>query len=85
MPDVENLNNFFGRTIHNNVGLDHQFAGSLYLTGSAKAGKGGQLFNAVDNRMRDPLADGGIVLLDAYNSGFKLVGGFGRPPNEPHD
>jgi hypothetical protein len=24
-------------------------------------------------------------LLDVFNSGFKLVGGFGRPPNEPHD
>jgi len=28
---------------------------------------------------------GGIVLLDVFNSGFKLAGGFGRPPNEPHD
>jgi hypothetical protein len=25
------------------------------------------------------------VLLDVFNSGFKFVGGFGRPPNEPHD
>jgi hypothetical protein len=24
-------------------------------------------------------------LMDVFNSGFKFVGGFGRPPNEPHD
>jgi hypothetical protein len=40
------------------------------------------LFNAVDSRLRDIPANG--VLLDVFNSGFKFVGGFGRPPNEPH-
>jgi len=55
------------------------------LTRSAKAGEGCQLFNAVDNHLRDIPASGGIVLLDVSNSGFKLVGGFSRPPNEPHD
>jgi hypothetical protein len=24
-------------------------------------------------------------LLDAFNSGFKLVGGFGCPANQPHE
>jgi hypothetical protein len=74
-----------GGTVHDNVGPADQFAGSLYLTGSAKAGEGCQLFNAVDNRLCDIPASGGIVLLGVFNSGFKFVGGFGRPPNEPHD
>jgi hypothetical protein len=43
------------------------------------------VFNALDHRLSDIPASGGIVLLDVFNSGFKLVGGFGRPPNEPHD
>jgi len=43
------------------------------------------LFNAVDNRRRDIPASGEIVLLDVFNGGFKFVGGFRRPPNEPHD
>jgi hypothetical protein len=42
------------------------------------------LFNAVDDRPRDIPGSGGIVLLDAFNSSFKLVSGFGRPPNQPH-
>ncbi len=85
MPDVQDFGNFFGGTVHNNVRRADQFAGSLYLTGSAKAGEGCQLLNTVDNRLSDIQASGGIVLLDVLNSGFKFVGGFGRPPNEPHD
>jgi len=43
------------------------------------------LFNAVDNRLSDIPGCGWIVLLDAFNSGFKLVGRFGCPPNQPHE
>jgi hypothetical protein len=43
------------------------------------------LFNAADNRLRDLPGGGGIVLLDVFNSGFKLVSGFGCPPNLPHE
>jgi hypothetical protein len=85
VPEVQDFNNFFGRTRHDDVGRADQFAGSLYLSGSAKAGEGCQLFHTVDNRLSDIPASGGIVLLDVFNSGFQLVGGFGRPPNEPHD
>jgi hypothetical protein len=85
VPDVQDFNNFFGGTVHDDVGRADKFAGSLYLSGSANAGKGCQLLNSVDNRLRDIPASGGIVLLDVFNSGFKFVGGFGRPPNEPHD
>jgi hypothetical protein len=35
--------------------------------------------------LSDIPASGGIVLLDVFNSGFKFVGGFDRPPNAPHD
>jgi hypothetical protein len=80
VPDVQNFDNFFCETVHDNVRRADEFAGSFYLTGSAKAGEGCQLLNAVDNRLRDIPASGGIVLLDVFNSGFKLVGGFGRPP-----
>ena len=59
--------------------------GSLNLSGSAEAGEVCQLLNAVDNRLSDIPCSGGIVLLDVFNCGFKFVGGFGRPPNEPHD
>jgi hypothetical protein len=85
VPDVQEFDNFFGGTVHNDVRRADEFAGSVYLSGSAKAGEGCQLLNAVDNHLRDTPASGGIVLLDVFNSGFKLVGGFGRPPNEPHD
>ena len=85
MPDVQDFNNFFRGTVDNDVRRDDEFAGSFDLSGSAKAGEGCQLLNAVDNHLRDTPASGGIVLLDVFNSGFKFVGGFGRPPNEPHD
>ncbi len=85
MPDVQDFNNFFCGTVNNDVRRDDEFAGSFHLSGSAKAWKVCQLFNAVDNRLSDIPGSGGIVLLDVFNSGFKLVGGFGRPPNEPHD
>jgi hypothetical protein len=42
------------------------------------------LFNTVDNRLSDIPASGGLILLDVFNSGFKLGGGFGGPPIEPH-
>jgi hypothetical protein len=76
---------FLGGTAHDNVGRADQLAGSPYLSGSAKAGESCQLFNAVDNRLCDIPASGGIDLLHVFNSGFKFVGGFGCPPNEPHD
>ena len=85
MPDLQDFDNFFGGTVHNHVRRADEFAGSLHLSAPAKAGEGCQLFNAVNNRLRDIPASDGIVLLDVFNSGFKLVGGFARPPNEPHD
>ena len=85
MPDVQDFDNLFRGTVHNDVRRDDKFAGSIYLSGSAKAGEGGQLFNAVDNRLSDIPGSGGIVLLDVFNGGFKLVGRFGRPPNLSHE
>ena len=67
MPDVQDFDNFFGVTVHNDVGRADEFAGSLHLSGSAKAGEGRQLFNAVDNRLCDIPGSGGIVLLDVFN------------------
>ena len=86
VPDVQDFDNFFGGTVHNNVRRADELAGSLHFSGSAKAGEGCQLlFNAVDNRLGDIPGCGWIVLLDAFNGGFKLVGCFGCPPNEPHE
>lgn len=85
VPDVQDFDDFFGGTVHNDVRRADEFAGSLHLSGSAKAGEGCQLFNTVDNRLRDIPGSGGIVLLDAFHSGFKLVGRFGCPPNLPHE
>ena len=85
VPDIQDFDNFFRATVHNDVRRANEFAGSFHLSGSAKAGESCQLFNAVDNRLRDIPGSGGIVLLDAFNSSFKLVGGFGCPPNQPHD
>jgi hypothetical protein len=42
------------------------------------------LFNAVDNRLCNISSSSGIVLLDVFHSGFKLVGRFGGPPNLSH-
>jgi hypothetical protein len=85
VPNVQDFDYLVGGTVHNDVRRDDEFAGSFNLSGSPKAGHGCQLLNAVDNGLRDIPGSGGIVLLDVFNSGFKLVGGFGRPSNEPHD
>jgi hypothetical protein len=85
VPDVQDFDHFFGGTVHNNVRRADKFAGSFYLSGSAKAGEGCQLFNAIDNRLSDIPGSGGIVLLDAFNSGFKLVRRLARPPNLSHE
>ena len=77
MPDVQDFNNFFRGTVDNDVRRDDEFAGSFDLSGSAKAGEGCQLFNSVDNRLGDIPGSGGIVLLDVFNCGFKLVSRFG--------
>jgi hypothetical protein len=73
VPDVQDFDNFLGGTVHNDIGRTDQFAGSLHLSGSAKAGKGRQLFNAVENRLSSIPGCSGIVLLDAFHSGFKLI------------
>jgi hypothetical protein len=76
---------FVSGTVHNDVRGTDEFTGSFHLSGSAKAGEGRQLFNAVDNRLSDIPGGGWIVLLDVLDRGFKLVGRFGSPPNLPHE
>src|ERR1035437_10219005 len=71
VPDIQDFNNFFGATVHNNVRRVDELASSVYLSGSAKAGESCQLFNVVDKRLRDIPGSGGIVLLDAFNSSFR--------------
>jgi hypothetical protein len=61
---MQDFDNFFGGTVHNDVRRTDEFAGSFHLSGSAKAGEGRQLFNAVDNRLSDIPGGGWIVLLD---------------------
>jgi len=85
VPDVQDFDNLFGIAVHDNVRRADQFAGSLYLSWSANAGEHHQPFNAVDNRLGDLPGGAWIVLLDVFNSGFKLVGGFGCPPKLPHE
>jgi hypothetical protein len=85
VPDIQDFDNFFGGTIHDNVTRTDEFAGSFHLSGSAKAGEACQLFNALDERLRNVSGSGGIVLLNVLNGGFELGGGFRRPPNQPHD
>ncbi|HTU47397.1 MAG TPA: hypothetical protein VMF91_20205 [Bryobacteraceae bacterium] len=58
-------------------GGDDKFAGAFHLSGSANAGKFRQSLNSADNRLSDIAPCRGLVLLDAFDSGFKLVGGFG--------
>jgi hypothetical protein len=85
VPDVKDFDNFFGVPVHNDVRRADDFAGSLYLSGSPNAREGRQFFYAVDNRLSDIPCGDGIVLLDVRNGGFKLVGRFCRPPNQPHE
>jgi hypothetical protein len=85
VPDVQNFDNLFGGTVHNDVRWADEFAGSLDLSGAAKAGEGRQLFDAVDNSLCDFPGSVGIVLLDSFSRGFQLVGCFGCPPKEPHE
>jgi hypothetical protein len=39
VPDVQDFDNFFGGTVHDDVRRANEFAGSLDLSGSPKAGK----------------------------------------------
>jgi hypothetical protein len=57
-----------------------ELAGSLHLSRSAQAGEGCRLFNAVDNSLGDIKRSGRIVFLDAFNSGYKLVGRLSTEP-----
>ena len=82
---MQDFDNFFGGTVYNDVRRTDEFAGSFHLSGSAKAGEGCQFFNAVDNGLSDIPGGGGIVLLDVFDSSFKLVRRFGCPPNLPHE
>jgi len=85
VPDAQDFDDLFGGTVHNDVRRADKLASSLHLSGSAKAGEGCQLFNAVDNRLSNIPGSRGIVLLDVFNGGFKLVSGFGCPPNLSHE
>jgi hypothetical protein len=84
MPDVQDFDNLFGGTVHNHVRRANQFAGSHHLSGSAKAREGCQLFNPFNNRLSNIASSGWVVLLDVFNSRFKLAGRLSCPPNEPH-
>ncbi len=85
MPDVEDFDNFFGGTVHNDVRRTNEFARSSHLAAPAKVGEGRELFNPFDNRLSNIPGSGRIVLLDVSNSLFQLAGRFGCPPNEPHE
>jgi hypothetical protein len=85
VPDVQDFDNFFSGTVHNDIRRADKLAGSPHLSGAAKAREGCQVFNAVNNRLSDVPGSSGIVLLDAFHSGFKLIGRFGCPPNLSHE
>jgi len=85
VPDIQDFDNFFRATVHNDVRRAYEFAGSFHLSGPAKAGESCQLFNVVNERLGDIPGSGGIVLLDVFNSSFKLVGGLTCPPNQPDE
>jgi hypothetical protein len=85
VPDVQDFDDLFGGTVHNDVRRADKFAGSVHFSGSAKAWEGCQFFNAVDNRLCNISGSGGVVLLDVFHSGFKLVRRFGCPPNLSHE
>jgi hypothetical protein len=85
VPNVQDFDDFFSGTVHNHIRRGDELAGPLHFSGSAKAGEGCELFNAVDNLLSNIPCCGWIVLLDASNSSFKLVGRLGCPPNQPHD
>jgi hypothetical protein len=85
VPDVQDFDNLFGGTVHNDVWRADKLAGSTHLSGSAKAGESGQSFNAVDDRLCNISGCARIVLLDTLNGGFKLVRRFGCPPNLSHE
>jgi hypothetical protein len=85
VPDFQDFDDFFGRTVDNDVRRADELAGSLHFTESAKAGEGCQLFNAADNRLCDIPGSGGIVLQEVLNGGFELNKRLGCPPNLSHE
>lgn len=82
---MQDFDNFFGGTVHNNVRRADKLTGSPHLAGSAKAGEGCELFNAANNCLGDIPGSSGIVLLDMFDGGFKLVSRFGCPTNLSHE
>ena len=84
MPDIENFDDLLAVAVHHNVRRDDKLASAFDLSQSARAGKRGELLDAVDNRLSDFPGGVGIILLNVVNSRFKLVGGFGCSPDTPH-
>jgi len=85
VPDVQDLDNFIRGRVHDYVRRANEFACSFHLSGAAKTGEVCQLSNAVGNGLGDIPGGGGVVLLDVFDSGFKLISGFSGPPNNPHE
>jgi hypothetical protein len=85
VPDVQDFDNFFGGTVHDDIRRADEFAGSRHLSGSAEVGEGRELFDPFDNRLRDISSSGRVVLLDVFYSRLKLVGRFDCPPYKPQE
>jgi len=85
MPEMQNLNYLFCRTVDNDIRRADKLTCSLHFSRPASCGEGGQPFYAVNQPLSDAAGGCGIVLLDVLHSGFQLVGCFGCPPNLPHE
>jgi hypothetical protein len=48
VPNVENFDDFFRETVHDDIGRADEFTGAFFLSGPPKARKGRQLFNSLD-------------------------------------
>lgn len=62
MTCVQDFHDLHRIPVHNHVGWDDKLAGTVDLSGSAKAGVGCQLFYAVYNRLGDDARSVGIIL-----------------------
>ena len=85
MPDVQDLNKFFGRTVNDNVRRADELTGSVYFSRSSEARKRCQLLNTFNNLLCDTAGRRGVLMLDALNRGLQLISRLCGPPDHAHE
>jgi hypothetical protein len=85
VPDVQDFDHFIGVTVYNNVRWLRSSRVPFTSPDRPRPGKVAGCSMPSITVWATLSAAGRIVFLDAFNSGYKLVGRFGCPPNLLHE